>query len=269
MKPFLPDFKMGITLSIVIVNFNTKRLTLDLVNSIKEAKPSLSYEIIVVDNGSEEVPNGDFKLIENESNLGFAKGVNQGIRKATGSHILLLNSDTKVTHGAIDKLVEFAKQKPDAAAVVPQLINADGTIQPSCFRLPTLGGAIKQYWLGENDVYAKYVPHTPTVEAAAMAAFLITPRGLKEIGLLNEKYFMYFEDLDYCRKIKQSGLKIYYLDGVQITHIHGASGKNLAGESEQWKRLIPSSKIYHGVIRHYLISAVIWSGQKCSKIKKV
>jgi len=79
---------------------------------------------------------------------------------------------------------------------------------------------------------------------------------------------MYFEDLDFCRRVRKAGYKIYYLPTAEIIHEHGASGKTLVDPADQWKRLIPSSKIYHGWLKHYLISFILWSGQKCLKRKK-
>lgn len=260
---------MEITLSIIIVNFNTKKLTLEAVSSIINSKPKVKFEIIVVDNGSSEVPRGNFRLIANKTNLGFAKANNQGIKIAAGKYILLLNSDTKVKVGAIDKLIEFALNNPDAGAVVPKLVNPDGSVQPSCLRLPSVILAVRQYIFGQKGLIDKYVPDSNTVEAAVMAAFLITPECLKKAGALNEKYFMYFEDLDYCRKINNLGLKIYYLKDAEVVHYHGASGKNLSDDKNQWRRLIPSSKIYHGLFKHYLINAIIWLGQKWAPVKKI
>ena len=100
-----------------------------------------------------------------------------------------------------------------------------------------------------------------------MAAFLITPKALNKVGLLDERYFMYFEDIDYCRRIARAGLKIYYLPEAEVYHVHGASGKGLVDDKNQWKRLIPSSKIYHGLLRHYLISFIIASSQKWRELR--
>ena len=99
-----------------------------------------------------------------------------------------------------------------------------------------------------------------------MAAFLITPAGFKKAKFLDERYFMYFEDIDYCRKLQSCGLKIIYLPESEMIHYHGASGKKLADQKNQWRRLIPSSIIYHGLIKHYVINAIIWSGQKWQKL---
>ena len=255
---------MSKKLSIIIVNFNTKELVLDCVKSIKSSKLKMNYEIIIVDNGSTDplVPSKDFKLITNKENLGFSKANNLGIKESTGEYVLLLNSDTLVKVGSIEKLIEHAKRHPDAGAVVPRLLNSDGSTQPSVFKFPNIGSVIKKYWFNVSGYMDKYIPETETVEVAVMAAFLITPKALKMIGGLNEKYFMFFEDFDYCRKIKELGLKVYYLKTAEVIHLHGESGKHLADEGNQWRRLIPSSINYHGKVKHYLIYIIMMIGQK-------
>ncbi|MEK7061167.1 MAG: glycosyltransferase family 2 protein [Patescibacteria group bacterium] len=244
-----------IDLSVIIVNYKTPKLTEACVSSVKKHPPKVSYEIIVIDNSFD--------------NVGFAGGNNKGIKKAKGKYILLLNSDTEVKKGSIDRLLEFAKYHEDAGVVAPKLLNPDGSVQASVFRFPTFCRAIQQYFLKEKGLLDKYVPNTNIVEVAIMAAYLITPTCLKKVGLLNEKYFMYFEDFDYARKIKKANLKIYYLKNSEVIHHHGASGISLAENKDQWKRLIPSSKIYHGTLGHYLINAIIWLGQKWVLTKKI
>ena len=270
-----------VELSIIIVNFETRDLLIGCLNSIEKSDIKTSFEIIVIDNGSSDGSIEGLKeyrknhehltIIENKSNLGFARASNQGIKYAKGNYTLLLNSDTKVKKNAINKLLDFAKKTPDLGAVGPKFLNTDGTIQGSIFRLPTLGRAVREYWLGEKGLLDKYSlegKNPIPVEALSMACFLITPNCLLKVGFLNERYFMYFEDLDYCRRIKEKGLKTFYFPEVEIYHYHGASGKKLTEENLQWKRLIPSSKIYHGEIVHYLITFIIKSSQICSKLLK-
>lgn len=265
--------------SIIIVSYNTKDLTLDCIDSILNDEQSLKKEIIVVDNASLDgsidsldklVRNGIITLIKNTRNVGFAKANNQGIKIAKGKYIFLLNSDTKLKKYALTKLVKFAEEPRQVGAVGPKLLNPDGSIQSSVFPLPTLGRAIRQYWKGEKGLLDKYAPSgskPQEVEALVMAAFLITPQALEKVGGLNEKYFMYFEDLDYCRALRNAGLKIYYLPNSEVIHYHGASGAQLADSDNQWRRLIPSSKIYHGNIIHYFYTFVLWTGQKFLKMK--
>lgn len=265
----------NIELSIVIVNYNTEKLTLQSIKSVIKYKPSVNSEIIVVDNGSSDgsvkvlQKLKEIKLIKNKDNLGFSKGNNIGIKNAKGKYVLLLNSDTEVKKGTIDSLHNFAKGDDKVGAVAARLLNPDGTPQASIYNLPNMKNAFLEYWLGKKGAYEKYLPKGENpikVEAAVMAAFLITPNGLKKAGLLNENYFIYFEDLDYCRKLKQSRLDIYYLPSAEVIHHHGVSGRNLADEQNQWRRLIPSSKIYHGVVVHHLINLIIWSGQKWRRL---
>lgn len=271
---------MKLKLSIIIVNYNTGPLLGKCFKSLKETTNDFqnpSYEIIVVDNASTDEslpiisnfhsPGGDLRLIKNQKNVGFAKAVNQGIRKAKGKYILLLNPDAQVKDSAIKNLLKFAEEENDAGVVGAQLLNPDGSVQASVFRFPTLWRAFQEFWLGKR-VYSKYAPegNDPVeVDAVVGAAFLITPQALKKAGFLDERYFMYFEDLDYCRRVKFAGLKVYYLPKTQVVHYHGVSGRGLVGKEDQWRRLIPGSKIYHGIFRHYLLTLIIWSGQKWQK----
>jgi GT2 family glycosyltransferase len=271
---------MKIDVSVVIVSYNTKDLTLDCIKSLNSDNSSINKEIIVIDNGSTDgtldaIRNSKLQFIdskieifENKNNLGFAKAINQGIKIAKVKYIFILNSDTKIVRGTIRKLLEFAKKKLDAGVIAPKLLNPNGSVQGSVFRFPTISRAFRQYILGKEGILDKYAPLTDKpahIEVATMAAFLITPLCLKKVGLLDERYFMYFEDFDYCRRVKENGLKIYYLPGAEVVHCHGESGKDLVDEPNQWRRLIPSSKIYHGTIGHYLINLIIWLGQKKKK----
>jgi hypothetical protein len=188
---------------------------------------------------------------------------------ARGKSILLLNSDTIIKKAAINKLLDFAGKTSNAGVVGAKLLNPDGTVQSSCYFLPTLGRTILQYWLGKDKLLDKYAPKEtkPTiVEAVVGASFLITPKALSKVGLLDERYFMYFEDLDYCRRVNRAGLKVYYLPEAEIIHFHGESGKTQASTDQQWRRLVPSSRLYHGIFKHFLISAIIWSGEKTKKL---
>jgi GT2 family glycosyltransferase len=269
-----------IDISVIIVSYNTSKLTAECLESVNSCSKNLNVEVVVVDNASgdstvvsikkqkKELTNIKLGIVENKNNLGFAKAVNIGIAAALGKYIFLLNSDTRITNGVFEKLIEFAKSKKDAAVVVPRLINDDGSAQGSVFRFPSVTRAVKQYWMGDKGLLDKYSPKSnkpTTVEVASMAAFLITPKCLDKVGLLDERFFMYYEDFDYCRRIKRKGLKVYYYPLAEVFHHHGASGKDLTSDATQWKRLIPSSKIYNGLIKHYVINFVIWTGQKLNK----
>ncbi len=283
MKSFSPVLNnMEIELSIIIVNLNTKDLTVGCIRSIEKEAKDLSFEVLLTDNGSndgsvealkgitkEKYWKDRFTLILNDNNTGYAKANNQGIRRAKGKYILLLNNDTVVHKDALQNLLKFARATPDAGVVGSRLLNIDGTLQMSCYHFPTITNAIKEYWFGKKGLFEKFAPkgNEPiTVDSVVGAAFLITPEAKKRVGILDERYFAYFEDIDYCRQTWKKGLKVYYLPDSVITHYHGATFKKLANESERWKKLIPSSKVYHGLIKHYLINAILWLGQKWQKL---
>jgi len=278
-------------LSIIIVNWNTAKLLRLCLNSLEckmqNAKCKINFEVIVVDNGSTDhsvemikqyaISHKELavKLIENEENLGFAKAVNQALRQvyternrsAQGGTVLLLNSDTVIKKGVIEKLLQF-EEKVRPAIIGARMLNPDGTIQASCFYLPTIRRAVVHYWLAGKKYFEKFFPEKKEpvqVEAVSGGAMLISKEIVERLGLLDERYFMYFEDLDYCRRAHRSGFKIYYLPSAEVVHEHGASGRCLAKEDNQWKRLIPSSKTYHGVLRHCIISGIIWTGQKIKR----
>jgi len=265
-------------LSIIIVSWNTVDLLRACLKSIKEEVGRLKeivVEVVVVDNastdGSSEMVKKDFprvKLIQNEKNLGFATAVNQGLRQTQGEARLLLNSDTRLTKGSLGKLLEFEKEV-GPAIIGARLINPDSSVQPSVFHLPSIKRAVLEYWLGKKGYFSKYAPagsESQEVEAVSGGAMLISWKIIEKIGLLDERYFMYFEDLDYCRRARKAGFKVYYLPTAEIIHEHGASGRKLAAVEEQWRRLVPGSKIYNGVLAHYLITGIIWSGEKLRKL---
>lgn len=265
-----------ITLSIIIVSYNTKKITSACIDSIKKSNINYQYEIIVVDNASQDGSVEEFKkrkdinLILNNENLGFSKAVNIGIKTALGKYILILNSDVIVKKESINGLIEYAQtNQKDLGAVAPKLLNPDGTIQDCVYNFPTIFNAVKEYWFGIKGAYEKYTPigNKPSeVDAVVMTCFLITPLALEKVGYLNEKYFMYFEDLDYCRELHRKKLKVIYLPDAEVVHHHGASGKNETDRANQWRRLVPSSKIYNGLVGHYILYCVLWSGQKFRRL---
>lgn len=271
----------NIDLSIVIVNLNTRDLTVGCIRSVEKEAKDMSFEVLLTDNGSNDGSTEAFKkikeekfwknrftLILNNSNTGYAKANNQGIKKAKGKYILLLNNDTVVHKCALQNLLRFAENTSDAGVVGSRLLNIDGSLQMSCYHFPTITNAIKEYWFGKKGLFEKFAPRSDdpvTVDSVVGAAFLITPAAKRKIGILDERYFAYFEDIDYCRQTWKNGLKVYYLPESVITHYHGATFKKLGDEANRWRKLIPSSKVYHGLFKHYVINAILWLGQKWRK----
>lgn len=264
-----------INISVIIVSFNTKKLLRKCLASIEKMETGdWRLETIVIDNasfdGSPEMIKKEFsqvKLIANKKNQGFAKANNQALQQAQGEYCLLLNSDTEVKSESLEKLIEFAQNHPEAGVIGARLLNPDGSIQPSAYHFPTLWRAINEYWLDKKGEYEKYAPagiKPIEVEAVTGAAMLIPKRTIKKICLLDERYFMYFEDLDYCQRVRQVGLNVYYLPKAEILHHHGKSASKVGAKAFQY--LNQSSKIYNGILKYWLLTVIIWIGQKWQKV---
>lgn len=247
------------SLSIITVTFNNEDLITDYINSLLENVPKFC-EVIVVDNNSTDdtlklIPADKMiKIIRNNSNLGFAKACNLGVRSSNGQYLFFLNPDTKVKDGAIVKLLEFIKTQ-NQIIVAPKLIEFDGKIQPSVRKLPTIIGAIKEYYLGVRDSYEAYVPSGEAiveVESVVGGALMISRELFLKIKGFDEKFFLYFEDLDLCRKVRNLGHKIYYLPSAVIEHKVGGS---ISENKLKW--LNNSAKSYHGAIYNGLLNLVL------------
>ncbi len=238
-----------IKLSIVIINYKTRELTVDCVRSvIKNTK--LDFEILLVDNassdGSVELFRKEFgkkknvTLIESPKNVGFASGNNVGIKKAQGEYVLLLNSDTVVPAGTLDGMVEWVVDNPKVGVATCSLKNKDGTLQGTGGYFPTLlnvaswmtiedlpfvSGLIKPFhpmrkMMDKNEEFYTEPRELDWVTGAFM---LIRKSVIDEIGLMDEDYFMYTEDTDFCYRAKKAGWKIFFNPKWSITHFGGAS----------------------------------------------
>ncbi len=257
-----------VELSIIIVTYNSEKLIGSLLDSIYTEKGKLSIEVIVIDNLSSDSSFNIAKqhkikprLIQTGSNTGFPTAINRGLKAAKGDYILLLNPDTVVTRGSLLKLLEFAKDTSPLGAVAPRLLNPDGKPQASVFMFPTIGNAIKKDFFNCKNCFGKYLPddHIQKVEAAVMAALLIPRAALEMVGLLDEKYFMYYEDVDFCRRLHAAGLPVYYFPKAKIKHVHGASGHFVFHLKSP---LLASSKLYYGAFYSNILNLILWIGHK-------
>jgi GT2 family glycosyltransferase len=270
--------KYSLDLSILIINYKTTILTLNLLDSLfnkNSGFDSKKHEVIVLDNSPEDsckdsvlkkYPN--IKLIQNSKNNGFAGGNNQLIDYSLGKNVLLLNSDILVKENGITNLLKANEKYGDDAIYVGKLLNKDGSIQKSVLNLPTITGAIKEYFFGIKNSFSMYYPQTDRiskVECAVMACFMIPKKVIQKIGKLDESNFMYFEDIEYCKSAGKNNIPIYYVPDAEFVHLVGESSKK-AGDSLSRERLIKTSKKYHGVIKYYLLTGVLWLGQKIRKI---
>lgn len=264
-------------LSIIIVSWNTVDATLECVQSIKKKFSDFSYEIIVVDNASTDdtvvklKKEGGVVIIENNTNLGFSGGNNVGAKIAKGEYLLFLNSDMELIDDKLIDMSKYLSKNPDIGIIAPKFLNLDFSPQGSVWPPQTLSNAFKEFWLGKENTYSKYTPlgNKPVeVFSVSGGAMMIKKSLFNKIGGWDKRYFMYFEDLELCRQIRKLGFKIVFYPECQVIHRHGLSGKSLINSSNQWRRLIPSSKTYHGIIKHYLLFLITWSGQKWQKIAK-
>lgn len=249
-------------LSIIIVNYNTKQLLADCIKSIEKNLYNFSYEIVVVDNnsadGSTDMVKSEYshvKLIANNYNAGFAKANNQGLELCSGDYILLLNSDTIVLKNAISTLIDFMDSHIDTAICGPKLLNSDMTLQLPCRRgFPRLINSVS-YFSGISRVFHKsrvFGSYLMTymdsginheVDAVSGACLLVKRKILSEIGgLLDQAFFMHFEDIDLCYRAKISGYKVYYVHDSEVIHLKGQSSKHRSS----------------GVTRNFFDSAIIY-----------
>lgn len=222
--------------SIIIVNWNTRQLLLDCLASLPAATRGIEAEIWVVDNGSHDGSVAavarhfpDVFIIANPDNRGFATANNQAIRASSGRCVMLLNSDTITRPGSIQRLVHFLDTHPQVGVVGPRLLNADGTLQPSWALFPNLLTELTGKKIRWRRRYPT-VDGSPAYETDWLdgAAMVLRREVLKQVGLLDESYFMYTEEVDWCYRIKRAGWPICYLPTADIVHFGGQSSKQAA-----------------------------------------
>jgi N-acetylglucosaminyl-diphospho-decaprenol L-rhamnosyltransferase len=271
------------SLSVVIVSWNVRDLLEQALSSLyAQAAGIRGLEVIVVDNASHDgsaqmvaLSFPQVHLIANRENRGFTGGNNQGIIHASGDHILLLNSDTQLLPGALVVLMAYLDEHPGVAMVGPRLLNADGSTQSSRRRFPTLpilflestwlqpllpGHALRRFFVQDqpDDV-------TQEVDWITGAAMMVRRGVTEEVGLLDEGYFMYSEELDWCRRIRAAGWKIVYVPSAEIIHYGGKSSEQVVPARHIY---FQSSKIrytrkYHGILvsellRVWLLAQYLW-----------
>ena len=224
-------------LSIIILNYKNKDLIRELLKNIAELKLAFDYEIFVVDNASydgvEEICKSDpqVKFIQNKTNNGFAAGNNLAIKRASGKYILMLNPDLAILSDAVNILYQYMETHPIVGLAGPRLINADKTIQYSCtqfpdWRLPfyrrtTLAETkAGEKWL--DQYLMKDLDHTKDhlVPALFGACLMIRRTALAQIDLLDERYFMYMEDIDWSRRFWENHWQVVYVGKAEVIHLH-------------------------------------------------
>jgi GT2 family glycosyltransferase len=274
-----PKGEYPFKLSIGIVNYNTANLTKKLLMSIFNSKSGFdekTMEVIVLDNGhidpakdliKEYLPR--IKYLENKENEGFSKGYNKTIRFSLGEYYLMLNSDIEALDNSLSEVVSIAEEFKGKAVLGAKLIFPNGIVQDSAFNLPTITGALKEYFLRQKGAYFMYAPENEKqvkVEGAAMAAYLIPRKIFQKVGLLDENIFILFEDVEYARRLKKYCVPIYFVPQIKFLHHHGASTKK-QGITKSYEQLKASSMYYHGKIYYWLLYYTLLFCQKFSGTK--
>ena len=229
-----------IDLSIAIVSYNTKEILLDCVSSVQAHTTTITYEVIVVDNDSRDgtVPAikniyPDMRIIANPDNRGFAKAVNQALAVSRGRHVLLLNSDTLVRDQALATMVDHLDEHPDIGAVGCKQWTGDGHLNQTCFPFPSIRDHLFYSALFQRvapsmqaaaaATHAVDCTQSQDVDWANGACLMVRRSLLQELGGLDEEFFMYFEDVDLCRRLRQQGYRVRHLAEAEIIHFIGRS----------------------------------------------
>ncbi len=225
-------------LSVAIVNWNTKDFLRQCIKSIYENTKVISYEIIIVDNNSsddssdivkQEFP--DVALIKNKENFGFNKANNQAIRASRGAYILILNPDTIVLDGALENMVKFMDDNQQAAALGCKILNEDGTLHPYFRNIPILWKEIirlilpERFTLDELKTKESDYGYIHEIEVLSGCCMMIRRATFDKIGLLDERYFMYGDDIDLCHQIIKNKMKIFYTPDASIIHFMKRSSR--------------------------------------------
>ena len=246
-------------LSLVILNYKQKGLVRQCLKGILSAQPRLKYEIIVVDNNSQDgclaavkqlftpgqaeaaLPESLFKKLESPppalitipsaTNGGFALGNNLGLKRARGKYALILNPDIAVVPGVLEKMFLFMEKNPSVGIIGPKLINPDGSVQYSCRRFPSWWMPLyRRSFLGKLPIAKRGLEYylmmdfdhnqTAPVDWLFGACLMIRRSVLEKIGPFDERFFMYFEDLDWCRRCWQADCQVYYFAAAELVHYH-------------------------------------------------
>lgn len=247
-------------LSILIVNWNTRDLVIKCIHSILQNPPDFEYEIIVVDNGSQDGSvdalvtlfggSRKIRVLQSLHNLGFAKANNWAYQESLGEYIFLLNPDTEVREGALSKMVEYLEEHPKVAVLGPKLVNPDGTTQASIRRFPGIWSSVLVF----SGLHRFIRPHKylmddfsyeeiAEVDQVMGAAFLTRRSVIASLGFLDEIFWLWYEEVDFCKRIKSAGYQIKFFPKAVVMHSSGQSFSQI-GVFER-KKAVAKSLIYY------------------------
>ncbi len=260
-------------ISVIIVSYNVKNYLEACLTSLFEHPTRCTFDVWVVDNastdGSSDMVRDQFPevhLIQNQGNVGFASANNQAIRQCKGRYVFMLNPDTLAYENALDPLVDFLDKNPKTGAVGSRLLNPDGSLQPSCFPFPTLGRELwRMFHLDTLYPVALYRmerwdrTQPKSVDMVQGTALALRHTALNEVGLLDEDFFMYSEEVDLCYRLKKSGWDLYWIPTSRVVHYGGQSTQQMAANmflQLYWAKIAyfrkhhgkGSAKVYKGIL---------------------
>jgi len=226
-------------LTIVIVSFNARAVLERCLASLHEHAPAIGHEIVVVDNASSDGSVDavrtrwpSVRIIALTENLGFARATNVGLRQTTSEFALLLNGDTIVPAGAVDRLVDVLRSRPAAAIVGPRLVDADGTVELSSGRMigpfselwqKTIGRLHRARFAPVSRYVERLTARERAVDWVSGACLLVRRADADAVGLLDERFFMYVEDVDFCAAIRRRGKMVIFTPAATVVHLRGQS----------------------------------------------
>lgn len=288
---------MAYELAIIIVNYRTPAMTIDCLTSLLSFIGDIKVSIVVVDNYSNDDSvkvisewcevhdeNSIVKIISSKQNQGFSAGNNLGIKSVQANYYLLLNSDTIVKKNAIEKLIEAAIINSDAGLITPRLETLEGEPQVSCFEfISPIGEFVSAADTGPiSKLLSQFiVPKTITDEISrpswsSFACVLIKKEVFDDIGLLDDGFFMYFEDTEYCYRAKKNGWKTINIPSSKVVHLGGKSSS--FNDNAYFKKRLPQYyyeararyfyKLY-GMTGLFLANILWWMGRTVSKFRQI
>jgi GT2 family glycosyltransferase len=257
-------------ISVVILSWNDKQYLETCLRSLENATKSRTMEVIVVDNastdGSPEMVEAlfpDVKIIRNTENLGFPRGNNIGIQAGRGRYVCLLNSDIKIFAGCLDALADYLDQNPKVGMVGPKILNHDLTHQSSCRRFPTLWNnfcaatglakifAGSKFFSGEHMFYFKG-DRLMNVDVLVGCFWMVRREAVNKFGLLDEGFFMFAEDLDWCKRFWEAGWRVVFCPDAQAIHYRGGSSTK---KDAVWLALTQQRSILRYWKKHYSVAS--------------
>lgn len=248
--------------SVVIVNWNTRELTSHCIVTLKETLEGLPAEIIVVDNDSADGSadyiaehHQDICLVRSTENLGFARGNNLGFKYAHGEYLVLLNSDTIVLAGAVQRLVEYLDAHPDVSAVGGQHLNGEGDFVPTGLFFPTLWSDLSvaaglnkfgPWMLKKNLRLASvwYAVETQPVDWLSNSFVAVRREVLTQVGPLPDEFFLYGEDIEWYWRMREAGLRVCYVHGAPIVHLENKSSNQLYQNNAKHYRYLDAFHVF-------------------------